>query len=215
MEVAVSDSEPHAWNINITCPKCRHIGDVEVSFPCCEHAAEARAEVDQLADLYQDIGEELFRAADENDALRAEVERWKQRHLEIQDKAGGLDANNRSLKAEIERWKEEWEAVRANRNLLASLLQTTEARVATLEAALCEAQPFVCSLGCPSVWRTADKSQPHAKQCSEIRALIDRPEAQILPPGKPDPEGRCPVGGCRHFVPYAQWCRICHAEEKS
>lgn len=35
--------EPHGWAINITCPRCGHVGDAYESFPCCEHVAEIRA----------------------------------------------------------------------------------------------------------------------------------------------------------------------------
>jgi hypothetical protein len=44
----VSAPEPHGWTINITCPRCRHRGDVVTSFPCCEHVAALEARVAEL-----------------------------------------------------------------------------------------------------------------------------------------------------------------------
>ncbi len=56
-------AEPHKWRINITCPKCRHVGNVDTSFPCCEHVAELRVEVMALREENQRLAERLAEGA--------------------------------------------------------------------------------------------------------------------------------------------------------
>jgi len=49
---ALSPDEPHVWTVNVTCPRCRIPGDsTPISFPCCEHVSELRAQVARLREV--------------------------------------------------------------------------------------------------------------------------------------------------------------------
>jgi hypothetical protein len=55
------------------------------------------------------------------------------------------------------------------------------ADAAALRAALLEAQVDVCSLNCPSVWKTADGPPPHSDKCQAINtALASQSGAHLL-----------------------------------
>lgn len=47
------------------------------------------------------------------------------------------------------------------------------ADAAALRAALTQAQADVCSLNCPSVWKTADGPPPHSEKCRAVSAALD------------------------------------------
>lgn len=48
-----------------------------------------------------------------------------------------------------------------------------DAMLAQLRSALALAQEDVCSLHCPSTWRTADGQPPHSERCQAISAVLE------------------------------------------
>lgn len=57
--MSTANDQRHDWLINITCPRCRHRGDVSESFPCCECAARLREDVARLSTLVGEMVEAL------------------------------------------------------------------------------------------------------------------------------------------------------------
>lgn len=52
-------------------------------------------------------------------------------------------------------------------------LTAARARIERLEKALREAKGDVCSLHCPSTWRTADGYPGHSERCKAITAALE------------------------------------------
>lgn len=57
-----------------------------------------------------------------------------------------------------------------------------DAMLAQLRQALVLVQADVCSLNCPSVWKTADGSPPHSAKCQAISAALDVTAQRPEPP---------------------------------
>ena len=72
---AFDPKDPHEWIINVTCPRCLVPGDsTPISFPCCEHVAEARSALAELQAKYAQTEALLQAVQAERDLLR---ERFK------------------------------------------------------------------------------------------------------------------------------------------
>lgn len=63
-----------------------------------------------------------------------------------------------------------------------AMLARATADALVLRQALARAQTDVCSLNCPSTWRTADGPPPHSEKCQAISALLSaaQPGAALL-----------------------------------
>lgn len=69
------DGEPHGWNINITCPRCRHRGDAEITVPCCDHVSALKARVAELEGLTARSFDELGWAVGHGKMCEARIPR--------------------------------------------------------------------------------------------------------------------------------------------
>lgn len=65
-----------------------------------------------------------------------------------------------------------------NKEIDTAIHESLQGRIAELEAALREAQADVCSLHCPSTWRTGEK-QPHSDKCQAIAAALAPDDTNI------------------------------------
>lgn len=95
-------------------------------------------------------------------------------HASLSDYAGGFyDVVLGELAAQAER-------AETSRKAWTELGAQAQADAAALRHVLRLAQPDVCSLNCPSTWKTADGPPPHSAKCQAISAALERDAGAAL-----------------------------------
>lgn len=124
-----------------------------------------RAERDAAEKLVSDMRETFVR-------MRADVWARLWKRYAKQQRAGWWHAFEAQQRSSA-RWRESRARVVAQRDELSKQLAVVEAERAQFRAALELASPVVCSMLCPTVWKTSEGPRPHSETCQTITALLE------------------------------------------